>query len=199
MKAADWDERYRAKEFIWGVEPNRWVAQELAGLPPGRALDLACGEGRNAIWLATHGWQVTAIDFSEIGLDKARTLAEHAGVTTIDWRCADVTTYRHDGEVDLALISYLHLPADERRVVVRNAAAALAIGGSLLMIGHESANLTQGAGGPQDPAVLFTAADIAGDLAGTGLLIDRADAVLRPYEGAPRPAIDALVRAHRRD
>ena len=199
MKAADWDERYRAKEFIWGVEPNRWVAQELADLPPGRALDLACGEGRNAIWLAQRGWQVTALDFSEVGLDKARALADHAGVTTIDWRCADATTYHHDGEVDLVLISYLHLPAAERRVVVRNAAAALAIGGTLLMIGHESANITQGAGGPQDPAVLFTAADVAGDLAGTGLLIDRADAVLRPFEGAPRPAIDALVRAHRRD
>jgi hypothetical protein len=82
---------------------------------------------------------------------------------------------------------------------VRNAAGALAPGGTLLVIGHDSTNLADGTGGPQDPSVLFTAADVAADLDGTGVSVDVAEAVLRPVEGAPRPAIDALLRAHRPD
>lgn len=203
MDAEGWDERYRSSELIWGIAPNRWVEQELAGLTAGRALDLACGEGRNALWLASLGWQVTAVDFSPVALEKGRALEERAledsaGATRVSWRCADATTYRHDGTVDVALLCYLQLPSVQRRAAVRNAAAALAPGGTLLVIGHDSTNLADGTGGPQDPTVLFTAADIASDLDGTDLETDRADAVLRPVEGAPRPAIDALFRAHRR-
>jgi hypothetical protein len=80
---------------------------------------------------------------------------------------------------------------------MRNAAAALAPGGTLLVVGHDSTNLADGTGGPQEPAVLYTAADLAADLEGTGLAIDIAHAVLRPVDGADRPAIDALLRAHR--
>ena len=75
MEREQWDERYRADELIWKVEPNRFLVEEVAGLVPGRALDLACGEGRNALWLAERGWQVTAVDFSAVGLEKARRLA----------------------------------------------------------------------------------------------------------------------------
>lgn len=198
MKAEQWDERYGDAELVWGIAPNRWVEQELADLPPGRALDIACGEGRNAIWLAGRGWQVTGVDFSQVGLDKARALEAHADPSTaVQWRCADVTSYRHDEPVELALLCYLQLPPQQRRDAVRNAAAALAPGGVLLVIGHDSTNIAYGTGGPQDPLVLFTAGDIAEDLAGTGLVVDRAEAVQRPVEGAPRPAIDALLRAHR--
>lgn len=203
MDAKGWDERYRAAELIWGIAPNRWVEQELAGLPAGLALDLACGEGRNALWLAGLGWQVTAVDFSPVALKKAHALEDRAlehgaaGAARVSWSCADATTYRHDEPVDVALLCYLQLPAAQLRAAVRNAADALAPGGTLLVIGHDSTNLTDGTGGPQDPTVLFTAADVSDDLDGTGLVVDRADAVLRPVEGAPRPAIDALLRAHR--
>jgi SAM-dependent methyltransferase len=202
VDAAGWDDRYRSSELIWGIAPNRWVEQELAGLPAGRALDVACGEGRNALWLAALGWQVTAVDFSPVALEKARALeeralAERVGIARVSWRCADATAYRHDGSVDVALLCYLQLPAVQRRAAVRNAAGALALGGTLLVIGHDSTNLTDGTGGPQDPSVLFTAADIAADLDGTGVTVDRAEAVLRPVAGAPRPAIDALLRAQR--
>jgi SAM-dependent methyltransferase len=202
VDAAGWDDRYRSSELIWGIAPNRWVEQELAGLPAGRALDVACGEGRNALWLAALGWQVTAVDFSPVALEKARALeeralADRAGSVRVSWRCADATAYRHDGSVDAALLCYLQLPAVQRRAAVRNAAGALLPGGTLLVIGHDSKNLAEGTGGPQDPSVLFTAGDIASDLDGAGLVIDRSDAVLRPVEGAPHPAIDALLRAHR--
>lgn len=198
MNSEAWDERYRAADLVWGLPPNRWVEQETAELTPGRALDLACGEGRNALWLAGRGWQVTAADFSQVGLDKGRALEEHSDAATpVQWRRADATVYRPDEPVDLALICYLQLPAEQRRAAVRNAASALAPGGTLLVIGHDSANLAEGTGGPQDPQVLFTAQDVADDLDGTGLQIDRAEAVRRPVEGAPRPAIDALLRAHR--
>jgi SAM-dependent methyltransferase len=178
------------------VEPNRWVAQELAEVTPGRAVDLACGEGRNAIWLATRGWRVVAVDFSPVAVQKGRAAAERFGVE-VDWRVADVRAFEPDTPADLALICYLQAPEADRRNVLRRAAASLAPGGTLLVVGHDSRNLSDGTGGPQDPRVLYTAADLAADIAGTGLVVEQALEVQRPVEGAPRPALDALLRARR--
>lgn len=72
VSRAHWDERYGTAELIWKADPNRFLVEELEGLAPGRALDIACGEGRNAIWLASMGWEVTGVDFSAVGLAKAR-------------------------------------------------------------------------------------------------------------------------------
>jgi SAM-dependent methyltransferase len=196
MDASAWDDRYRSAELIWGIAPNRWVAQEVEGLPPGRALDLACGEGRNALWLAGRGWRVTAVDFSQVALEKARRLQDDTDAV-VDWVRADVLQYRSPQPVDLALLCYLQLPARARRTAVQQAAASLAPAGVLLVIGHDSANLADGYGGPQDPAVLFTAADVAADLSGSDLVVERTVAVPRPVEGAPRPAIDAVFRGRR--
>ncbi|MDT4982088.1 MAG: hypothetical protein QOG07_3967 [Pseudonocardiales bacterium] len=199
MKAEQWDERYRSTDLVWGTPPNHWVERELADLAPGRALDLACGEGRNALWLAARGWQVSAIDFSAVALDKGRALeSRQAPPTRVDWVLADATMYRCAEHVDLALLCYLQLPRAEWRAALIRAADALGSGGTLLVIGHDSTNIADGVGGPQDPAVLFTAADVVADLAGTDLVIERAEAVHRPVDGADRPAVDALVRAHRR-
>lgn len=198
MTSADWDERYRAKELVWGVGPNRWVAQEVADVVPGRALDLACGEGRNALWLAARGWQVTGVEFSPVALEKARALeAAHPGALPVSWVLDDATTYRAQVAVNLALLCYLQLPSDERRAAVRSAAAALAPGGTLLVIAHDSRNIADGTGGPQYPAVLYTASDVASDLDGMGLDIERAEEVFRPVAEADRPAIDCLLRARR--
>jgi SAM-dependent methyltransferase len=198
MDATGWNERYRAAQPIWGVAPNRWVEQETAGLPPGVALDLACGEGRNAIWLAGRGWRVHAVDFSPVALTKGAALAQGTAPDgEIEWVEADATNYAAPEPVDLALLCYLQLPPEGRRAAVRQAAAALAPGGILLVIGHDSRNLPDGTGGPRDPRVLFTAADIAEDLTESGLAVERVDEVLRPVDGAERPAIDALLRAVR--
>lgn len=188
-----WDERYRESPTVWGRAPNRFVEQELADLPAGRALDLACGEGRNAIWLAGRGWRVDAVDFSSVALAKGAAQSSHG----ISWIHADATTYSAEARYDLAVICYLQLPAPQRRAAVRAAATALAPGGTLFVVGHDSRNLTDGTGGPQDPAVLFTASDVVADLDGFGLQVERAGEALRPVDGADRAAIDALVRAVR--
>jgi SAM-dependent methyltransferase len=185
-----WDERYAAHETVWGAAPNRWVEQEVRDLPPGRALDLACGEGRNALWLDSLGWQVRAVDFSAVAVDKGR--GRPSGV---EWVVADVTTYSSPAPVDLALLCYLQVPAEDRRAAVRHAAEALAPGGRLLVVAHHTRNRTDGTGGPQRDEVLYTPEDIAADLDGTGLRIDKGTDALRPVDGADRPAIDTLVLA----
>ena len=198
MDATGWDERYRASELVWGVTPNRWVEREVAGLRPGNALDLACGEGRNAIWLARNSWRVTAVDFSAVAIGKGKQLEERElAKPSIAWVVADATGFTAPEPVDLALLCYLQLPAGERRAAVRHAAQAIAPGGVLLVIAHDSRNLTDGTGGPQDPAVLYSAGDVQGDLDGLGLRVEKAEEALRPVEGASRPAIDALLRAAR--
>ena len=167
MDAHAWDERYAGSELIWSVEPNQFVARECAGLPPGRAVDLACGEGRNALWLAEQGWEVTALDFSAVALQKGRALAAgeaHAGHRDrVTWQQADATTWS-GSDYDLALLAYLQLTADGRRAAVRGAYDALRPGGTFLLVAHDSTNLTEGTGGPQDPTVLMSAADVLGDL-----------------------------------
>ncbi|MFE1785435.1 class I SAM-dependent methyltransferase [Streptomyces sp. NPDC059506] len=75
VDSREWDERYASRELVWGAEPNRWLVREVEDLAPGRALDLAAGEGRNALWLADRGWRVTAVDFSRTALDRGRRLA----------------------------------------------------------------------------------------------------------------------------
>jgi SAM-dependent methyltransferase len=196
MDSTGWDRRYSGSDLVWSAEPNRHLAAEVAGLSPGRALDLACGEGRNAVWLAQLGWRVSGVDFSQVGLDKAAALAEQRGVR-VDWQLADLTDYVPPAAAfDLVVVLYLHLAARERREIHARAAEALDAGGLLLVIGHDSSNIQDGYGGPQDPSVLFTPQDVVSDV--PGLEIERAERVLRPVD-APggRCAIDALVRARR--
>lgn len=198
MEREQWDERYRADELVWKAEPNRFLVEEVAGLAPGRALDLACGEGRNALWLAGKGWQVTAVDFSAVGLEKARRLASERELELILVE-ADVVEWEPPvASFDLVVLMYLHLPAGARRRVLRAATRGLAPGATLLVVGHDSTNLTEGVGGPQDPAVLFGPEDIVGDL--DGLEIERAERARRPVATGDGEvdAIDTVVRAVRR-
>jgi SAM-dependent methyltransferase len=197
MDRHDWDERYQSEDLVWSAEPNRFLVTELEDLTPGRALDLACGEGRNAIWLAEHGWTVTGVDFSVVALDKARRLAAVRGVS-VTWELADLTEYTPVPEhFDLVVVLYLHLTEGSRRVVFGRAAAAVAPGGTLLVVGHDSTNPEHGWGGPREPAVLYGPDEVAADL--TGLDIVRAVRVERPVttDDGDRIAIDALVRATR--
>jgi SAM-dependent methyltransferase len=201
MDAAGWDERYRGSELVWKAEPNRFVEEELADLKPtGRAVDAAAGEGRNAIWLAEQGWEVDAVDFSAVALEKAERLAAERGVRLRTVR-ADLTVWAPpEGEYDLSLIAYLHLPWAQMTHVLSQAANGVRKGGTLLLVGHHAANLEQGHGGPQDPRVLYAAEQVA-DLWRPYADILRAEAVTRPVtdaEGGSRTAVDALVRAVRR-
>ena len=199
MDSDVWNRRYADREFVWTSKPNRFLVAEAAALPAGRALDVACGEGRNAVWLAERGWRVTGVDFSRVGLEKARALARARGVRA-EWVAADLLDYTPEPHAfDLVLVFYLQVPAAERRSIVRAAAGAVAPGGVFLLVGHDRRNLEHGHGGPQDPAVLYTPGDVVGDLEGAGLEIERAETVKRPVDTpeGERAALDALVRARR--
>jgi len=200
MDAHAWDQRYAASEQVWSLGPNQFVASELDDLAPGRALDLACGEGRNALWLAGRGWQVTALDFSAVAVERGRRLAVDLPVT---WQVGDVLTAELP-PADLAVLAYLQLVEDERRTAVRRAWAALDPGGRLLVVAHDRTNLTEGTGGPQDPRVLYTAEDVLADLDGERVEVVRAERVARvvapadDHRGEPdRTAWDALVHLRR--
>jgi SAM-dependent methyltransferase len=195
----DWNRRYAGSELIWSATPNRFLVAEIGGLGPGTALELACGEGRNAVWLAERGWTVTGVDFSDVALEKAHRLAEARGVK-VEWIVADVVEHRLEPEAfDLVVLLYLQVPPGDRRAVVHSAAAALARGGTFLLVAHDRSNLEHGHGGPQDARVLYTTDDLAGDLVGTGLRLERAAVVERPVETpeGERVALDLLVRATR--
>ena len=184
VDAEAWNERYRASELVWSAGPNQFVEAELSGLPPGRALDLACGEGRNAIWLARQGWQVTAVD--------------------VAWVCADATTWRGDASYDVCLVAYLQLAAAERGAAVRNAYDSVRTGGTFLWVGHDLSNFGEGVGGPTDPAVLMTAEDVLTDLGGRAFEVQQAGRVARLVadghrEDSADTAWDCLVRLVRRD
>ena len=202
MDAVDWDARYAGSELVWGTDPNRFVAAEMDGLPPGRALDVACGEGRNAIWLATRGWHATGVDFSAAAIARARQLAESAGVAArTAFLVGDVVAGPLPaGPFDAVVVAYLQLPAEQRRQAVRHAAGALAPDGVLLVVAHDMTNLAEGVGGPQDARVLYAAQDVVADLDGmVGTVVERADRVHRPVptpEGE-RLALDTLVRVRR--
>jgi SAM-dependent methyltransferase len=198
VDATEWDARYAERELVWSATPNATVEAELAELAPGRALDLACGEGRNAIWLAERGWDVEAVDFSEVALDKARSLARSRGVE-VRWRPADLTVPPRFEPADAVLVAYLHLPRLLLRAVHRTAAGAVAPGGILLIVGHARANLEHGTGGPQDPDLLLEIGEVEDDLAGTGLVVERSEEIDREVEAdeGPRTAIDVVLRARR--
>lgn len=197
MDAGAWDRRYEGTELLWSAQPNRFLVAEAQALPPGRALDLACGEGRNAVWLAERGWKVTGVDFSEVAIGKAGQLAQARGVAG-EFEVADLLAYEPAGQAfDLVIAFYLQVHASVRGAILRRAVAAVAPGGTFLLVAHDRSNLEEGYGGPHDPRVLYTSEDVVADL--DGLEIERAERVLRPVETSDgeHVAIDALVRARR--
>ncbi|HVC66862.1 MAG TPA: class I SAM-dependent methyltransferase [Acidimicrobiales bacterium] len=149
---ATWDERYAAGE--WPTDPDPLLVELTGTLSPGRAIDLGCGTGRNAVWLATAGWKVTGVDGSSVGLAQAGQRATEAG-TSLDTVQADLAGYRPDpGAYDLVVVANIHLPADERGHLFAAAAEALAPGGHLYVVGHHLESL--GLAGPPDPDRLYT-------------------------------------------
>jgi SAM-dependent methyltransferase len=134
-----WDRRYGEHEHIWSGNPNVVLVREAADLPPGSALDLGCGEGADAIWLARRGWRVPAVDISGVAVDRTARHAAAAGVADrIDSRRLDLGTSFPAGVHDLVSAQYLHSPRDgmPRERILRAAAAAVAPGGMLLVVGH---------------------------------------------------------------
>jgi SAM-dependent methyltransferase len=199
MDHHEWDVRYGGDELVWSSTPNQFLVTEVGELPPGRALDLACGEGRNAVWLAEQGWEVTGVDFSSVGLTKASRIAEARGVK-VNWVQSDVLKWRAPAEgYDLVAMFYLQLGPAARTQALGLAASAVAPGGTLVVVAHDADNLTDGVGGPQDLEVLYRADEVVDVLRAAGLEIERAGRVIRNVvtDGGTRDAIDTLVRASR--
>ncbi|MFC4604141.1 class I SAM-dependent methyltransferase [Rhodococcus kronopolitis] len=171
MDAHDWDARYAGDELTWGAAADPTVVAVATALTAGRALDLGCGEGRNALWLANRGWRVTAVDFSTVALTKGHRAAAHSPRSVrdrVDWVRADVTQVELPSDYDLVLLSYLHLPRSERRALLRRAAGALTLGGTLLILGHAA---TEHSEFPVELETLCRPNELAEDLEGTGLRV----------------------------
>ena len=198
MDARDWDQRWLDKRLHAHGEASPVVLAALEGLAPGRALDLGCGSGRHAVWLAERGWQVTGVDFSSEALRQARERAAELAVD-VDWIEADLVNYApSEVAFELVLLAYLHVPAHERRAILAKAEAAITRGGTLLLVGHDLTNIGTGAPGPTSPSVLYTPADIVPEL--PRLVVARAEQVRRSVEledGSTAEAVDALVLATR--
>jgi len=185
--------------LLWTSAPNQFLVSEVAGLSVGSAVDLACGEGRNAVWLAEQGWVVTGVDFSSVGLAKAQRLAQSRQVD-VRWVESAVQEWTAPADgFDLVAVFYLQLPQPERSVALTVAAASVAPGGTLLVVAHDHDNLTRGFGGPPDDAVLYSVGDVTDVAEANGLIVQRAEQAVRfvETESGVREAIDMLVRAVR--
>jgi SAM-dependent methyltransferase len=187
-----WDQRYGGEAYAYGTEPNDFLKGEAARIPRGRVLCLAEGEGRNAVYLAGLGHDVTAVDLSREGLKKAERLAKARGVT-LTLVHADLTTYEPAGPFTGVVSIFAHLPADARRALHARVAGALAPGGVFVLECYRPEQLAFGTGGPKDVALLPTLATLREELAGLDLVVAR-DAEREIHEGALHDGRSATVQ-----
>jgi SAM-dependent methyltransferase len=160
-----WDERYGSAERIWSGNPNPQVVTHVADLPPGTALDLGCGEGADAVWLAARGWHVTAVDVSTVALERAAREAVKVGqevADRINWKQVDALSWAPpSGLFDLVSAQFVHPPVELRDEVSRRLAAAVRPGGMLLIVGHHPSD-TETIGRPKHLSdLMFTPDQIA--------------------------------------
>lgn len=191
--SAFWDERFARPGYAYGEAPNDFLVEALPRLTRGRALSLGEGEGRNAMFLARNGFEVTAVDASSVGLAKARARAEAEGlaITTVH---ADLATWRPAAEhFDVVVAIFCHLPPALRREVHRAALAALRPGGAVVIEAYTPAQIAHGTGGPKDPSLLYTLDALREDLAGADLevAVERERVI---HEGALHDGVSAVVQ-----
>jgi SAM-dependent methyltransferase len=199
------EEMYRATDALWSGRPNPQLVAEAAGLRPGTALDVGCGEGADAIWLAERGWQVTAVDFAATALERGATHAAARGdevAGRIRWVRADVTQEQPGERFDLVSAQFMHLPPEERRELFARLADAVRPGGTLLVVGHDFSDVAAGAHRPPAPERFFTAQEVAASLDADAWEVLVAEARPRPaavHEGHDITVHDAVLRARRRN
>ena len=190
MDRTGWDERYSGTDRLWSEAPNLFVEDRLGPSEPGVGLDVASGEGRNAIWLAKRGWKMTAVDFSEVAIERGRSVSDE-----VEFIVADVLEWQAPERYDLILVAYLHLAQGGMQQVIQRAASWLNPGGELFLIGHDESNIEHGYGGPQVPEILTRAEAVVEWL--DELQVVEAQVVNRPVETDEGPVLarDTLVRA----
>jgi SAM-dependent methyltransferase len=200
-QAAEWDARYRGREgAMWSGRPNGRLVAEVAGLIPGRVLDVGCGEGADAIWLAQRGWTVTAIDVSEVAISRAREASDRVH-TSVEWICADaLATPFRTGSFDLVSMQYPALPKAAGDAAVRRLVETVRPGGLLLAVYHDldDDHVEHMKSRGVDPADYVGADDLAGLLAdGFEIEVHAVQARMDPPPGTAHTA-DVVLRARRR-
>ncbi|MDV2477044.1 methyltransferase domain-containing protein [Rhodococcus zopfii] len=165
--AAFWDQRYNHADPLWSGRPNPALVEEATALAPGTALEVGCGEGADALWLARAGWQVTGSDFSAQALARAGDHTPAALADRVTWQQADIRTWTDDEgapRFDLVTASFLHFPSPLRRTVFAALTSRVAAGGHLVIIGHHPSDLDTAMPRPPEPDIFYTADDLIDDL-----------------------------------
>jgi SAM-dependent methyltransferase len=201
-----WDGRYSAHEPVWSGTVNQRLVEQTADLQPGDAIDIGCGEGGDAVWLAQHGWTVTAVDVSTVVIDKARA---HASVSLpaevadrITWQPADVRTWQPPAEsADLVSLQFVHLTEPLLAEVQARLAVSVREGGTLLIVNHDPLDVHSGIGRPDIPGIMLAASAIVACLDADLWHVEVAEPFARPaksHEGVDVTVHDTVVRATRR-
>ena len=205
LDANFWDDRYRSADALWSGEPNDQLVAEVAGLAPGLALDVGCGEGADAIWLAERGWRVTATDISAVALERGRAQASVAGddvARRIDWLRADVLTWEPPpAGYDLVSAHFIHFANPQRDIVFRRLAGAVKPHGTLLIVAHHPSDLQTTARRWPMPEYFYTAEDITASLEANRWDVRVAESRARETSDPTGQTItihDTIVRAQRR-
>lgn len=195
---ADWDARYREADQVWSGRPNGALVAEVADLPPGRALDVGCGEGADAVWLARRGWAVTALDVSQVALDRAAAAAQQAEVD-VRWVRAGLLDVDLGEPFDLVCAMYPALRRTGDTSTERALLAAVAPGGTLLVVHHADVDVEQAAAHGFDPADYVRPPDVVAVLDGEWQVQvdERRPRDVPPGAGA-RHTHDLVLRARRR-
>ena len=201
MDNSSWVKKYDTPAYVYTTDVNQFVVELCGNLTPGTAIEVAGGEGRNAVWLAEQGWTVEVIDFAPNALAKARRLAEERGVAdriiTTEASALDFTAQL--APVDLAVVAYLHIYSHQFAQAMETTVAAVKPGGHVMGVWHALENLQHNSHGPQNPDSLPSVdslSKLCADLGLEVLTLENRDGKVRTDEG-PKPSVTVVLLARK--
>lgn len=199
MDPTSWIKKYETDAYVYTKDVNQFVVELTGELKPGTAIDLAGGEGRNAVWLAERGWRVENIDFAQNALDKCnRLVAEREVSGSVVTTCASALEFESRlAPVDLVVVAYLHIYSNQFAVAMQNAVNALKPGGTLMGVWHALENIQHNSHGPQNPDTLPSVnslTKLCGDLGMRIEICENRDGFVRTDDG-PKPSVTVILLA----